>query len=187
MAHKLVGVDEVGRGCWAGPLVAGAVILGKADIGGLKDSKELGKAQREGLAALIERNAYATALGWASSLEVDELGLSEATSLAMGRALELIKCRYDEVIIDGKFNFLADNPKCRAVIKADNSVSAVSAASIIAKVARDEHMRKLATDYPEYGFDRHVGYGTKLHIEMLRKHGACKLHRMSYKPVGVLG
>jgi ribonuclease HII len=186
MARRLAGVDEVGRGCWAGPLAAGAVILGQP-IGGLKDSKKLTKNQRQGLAKLIEEKAVYAGLGWASPAEVDELGLSRATALAMRRALRRMDCEYDEIIIDGKFNFLADNPKCRAVVRADDSVPAVSAASIIAKAARDNYMAKLAQRFPCYGFEKHVGYGTKQHIQMLKKHGVCEIHRLSYKPVEALG
>jgi ribonuclease HII len=177
-----VGIDEVGRGCWAGPLVAGAVILNQSIVG-LKDSKLLRKKQRERLAMMIEGQATAIGLGWATPAEVDELGLSTAVSLAMRRALEQIAADYDEVIIDGKVNFLIDNPKTRAVIKADVSVPAVSAASIIAKVARDNYMTEVAERYPEYGFERHVGYGTALHLERLKLHGVSELHRRSFKPV----
>lgn len=179
----IVGVDEVGRGCWAGPLVVGAVILNDP-IDGLKDSKKLTKLQREDLATLIKKTAHYSGLGWVWPAEIDELGLTGATSLAINRSLEKLELKYDEIIIDGKFNFLPDSPKCRAVVKADNTVPAVSAASIIAKVERDGYMRKIARNFPEYGFDSHVGYGTKMHIAMMRKHGPCELHRLSYKPVG---
>ncbi len=178
-----VGIDEVGRGCWAGPLVVGAVILNEPIVG-LKDSKKLSKSQREKLSKLIYTKSTCARLGWVWPDEIDDIGLSKATSLAINRSLADIDCDYDEIIIDGKFNFLADNPKCRALIKADDCVPEVSAASIIAKVARDEYMRKLATDYPSYGFEKHVGYGTRLHALNLQKHGPCKVHRLSYKPVG---
>lgn len=180
-----VGIDEVGRGCWAGPLVAGAVIL-RQPIPGLKDSKQLSKKQRERLAAEIEVQALAFGLGWVSPQEIDELGLTPAVGLAMLRALEQIEDFHDEIIIDGHFNFLSDNPKARAVIKADASVPAVSAASIIAKVARDDYMAKVASQHPNYGFDKHVGYGTALHQERLKLHGVCELHRRSFKPIRAL-
>lgn len=180
-----MGIDEVGRGCWAGPVVAGAVILGNP-IAGLRDSKRLSKKQREQLAAEVEVQALAVGLGWVSPQEIDELGLTRAVELAMRRALEQIEAFYDEVIIDGHFNFLSDDPRARAVIKADDSVPSVSAASIIAKVARDKYMAGLAGQYPDYGFESHVGYGTALHHERLKLHGVCELHRRSFKPIQAL-
>jgi ribonuclease HII len=177
-----VGIDEVGRGCWAGPLVAGAVIL-TTPIVGLKDSKKLMKKQREKLAAEIQINALAVGLGWVSPAEIDDIGLTASVRLAMGRALEKITTKYDEIIIDGSFNFLSGDPRSKAVIKADDSIAAVSAASIVAKVARDQWMHEASATFPGYGFDQHVGYGTKLHLEKLKVHGICSLHRLSYKPV----
>ncbi len=180
-----VGIDEVGRGCWAGPLVAGAVILGQP-IAGLKDSKLLSKKQRERLAAEIQIQALAIGLGWVSADEIDQYGLTTAVRLAMRRALEQVQVAYDEIIIDGNLNFLSDNPKARAVIKADASVPAVSAASIVAKVARDKFMAEIVSQYADYGFDKHVGYGTALHLEKLKLHGVSALHRTSFKPVQAL-
>lgn len=177
-----VGVDEVGRGCWAGPLVAGAVALGKPIIG-LKDSKLLSKSQRQKLALQIRVEALGYGLGWVSPAEVDKLGLTIGTSLAMQRALAQVITKFDEIIIDGNLNFLAGDLRARTLIKADQTVPAVSAASIIAKVARDDYMTKVAADYPDYQFDKHVGYGTKLHLEMLKLHGICELHRISFKPI----
>lgn len=181
----VVGVDEVGRGCWAGPLVAGAVIFDKP-MRGLQDSKELVKAERERLAERIRRRARACGLGWVRPAEIDELGMTGATSLAMRRAVEQLATDYDEVIIDGSINYLKDDPCARAVVKADSSVPVVSAASIIAKVARDKYMANIATEYPDYGFDRHVGYGTALHLERLKLHGVSALHRRSFKPIQAL-
>ncbi|HVX57936.1 MAG TPA: ribonuclease HII [Candidatus Saccharimonadales bacterium] len=180
-----VGIDEVGRGCWAGPLVVGAVVLSHS-LPGLKDSKQLTKRQRALLAADIHAGAVASSLGWVTPAEIDEWGLTAAVRLAMQRALEQIAVTYDEIIIDGNLNFLADNPKARVLIKADATVPAVSAASIIAKVARDNYMAEIATHYPDYGFDRHVGYGTALHLERLQLHGVSDLHRRSFKPVRAL-
>ncbi len=185
MEVTTVGLDEVGRGCWAGPLVAGAVILG-APITGLKDSKKLNTKQRQLLAGKINQEALATGLGWVRPAEIDAIGLTAAVRLAMERALRQIPIEYDELIIDGNLNFFPGNPKAKAVVKADDSVPAVSAASIIAKVARDDYMARAAARHPAYGFERHVGYGTALHRERLRLHGVSELHRLSYKPVAAL-
>jgi len=177
-----LGLDEVGRGCWAGPLVAGAVVLGEP-IAGLKDSKQLTASQRERLAAVIHDQALAVGLGWVEPTEIDQLGLTQSTRLAMERALAHISLVIDEIIIDGNINFLASDGRARAVIKADMTIPAVSAASIVAKVARDAYMIEAAKNFPAYGFEKHVGYGTAVHQAALRQYGACQLHRCSYKPV----
>ena len=181
----LVGIDEVGRGCWAGPLVAGAVVLA-TPIPGLKDSKKLSKKQRERLDAEIRVQALAFGIGWVTPNEVDTIGLTLAVKLAMERALAQVTVDYDEIIIDGSINFFKENPKARAIIKADDLVPAVSAASIIAKVARDTYMANAAKNYPGYGFESHVGYGTADHIRALKTLGVCDLHRLSYKPIRAL-
>ncbi len=179
-----VGIDEVGRGAWAGPLVVGAVILNPEQlIAGLLDSKLLSKHTRELLAGIINNQARAVGLGFVEPAEVDELGLTAATSLACRRALDQINIAYDEIIIDGSINYLPDEPRARAVIKADSSVPTVSAASIIAKVARDQYMCQLAQEHPLFGFERHVGYGTAAHLTALSNHGITPLHRLSFKPV----
>ena len=180
-----LGADEVGRGCWAGPLVAGAVLLARP-IDGLKDSKKLSKKQRERLSKIILAEAEAYGLGWVWPNEIDQLGLTAAVELAMRRAVEQITADYDELIIDGNYNFFPEEPRAKAIIKADDLVPAVSAASIIAKVARDNYMEELAVQYPEYGFEKHVGYGTALHIERLKLHGVSDQHRRSYKPIQAL-
>lgn len=177
-----MGIDEVGRGCWAGPLVAGAVLL-QGEVSGLKDSKKLSKAQREKLALAIAESGSHIGLGWVTPAEVDELGLTQAVRVAMERALAQIAAPYDEVVIDGNLNFLAHLPKTKAVIKADDTVSAVSAASIVAKVARDNHMIELAKQYPGYGFETHVGYGTAQHSAALKRLSVSAVHRRSYKPI----
>lgn len=179
----VVGVDEVGRGCWAGPMVVGAVILNQPILG-LKDSKKLSKKQRELLTELIKVEAKYS-LGWVSHSEIDAIGLSAATTLACQRAIENLNADYDEIIIDGGINFLPDNPKATCLIKADDTVPAVSAASIIAKVMRDNFMAEQAVQFPKYGFEKHVGYGTKIHIDALKQFGPTRIHRMSYKPLQV--
>jgi ribonuclease HII len=182
---KTVGIDEVGRGCWAGPLVAGAVLLG-GPIEGLTDSKLLSRARREALAPIIEAEAVAVGLGWVWPAEVDDWGISQAVKVAMQRALEQIAAPYDEVIVDGNINYLADNLKTRALIKADLSEPSVSAASIVAKVARDRYMADLPAQYAGYGFASHVGYGTSAHRAALNALGVSDIHRRSYKPIKAL-
>lgn len=183
----LVGMDEVGRGCWAGPLVAGAVALSTdftvpAGLT-LKDSKKLSAKQRAALAGYINEHALAVGLGWVWPEELDISGITAAVALAMQRALTAVTVPYEQLVIDGNYNFFPDNPKATAIIKADDNVPAVSAASIVAKVARDAYMHDMALKYPVYGFEKHVGYGTALHLAALQQYGICELHRTSYKPI----
>lgn len=177
----IIGIDEVGRGCWAGPLVAGAVML-HWPIAGLDDSKKLSKKHRHELAQLIHEQA-SVGLGWVTANEVDRLGLTDAVRLAMQRAYDKLAKPYDEIIIDGNYNFLAHLPRSRAVIQADGSIPSVSAASIVAKVARDTYMEELPERYAIWEFSNHVGYGTKRHIELLNLYGISDIHRTSYKPI----
>ena len=177
-----MGIDEVGRGCWAGPVVAGAVIL-RRPIPGVKDSKQLTKLQRERFDAQIRVEAAAFGLGHADPAEIDRLGMTAALRLAMERALAQIQVAYEEIVIDGALNFLSDNPKARSLVKADLFIQAVSAASVIAKVARDKYMADIAAKFPGYGFDAHVGYGTAVHAAALQQLGPCELHRRSFKPI----
>lgn len=185
----IVGIDEVGRGCWAGPLVAGAVALGEP-IEGLRDSKKLSKKQREKLAPLIHEQALAVGIGWVTPEELDASGITTAVKMAMERALAQLRANYSggrekfhAVIIDGNINYLPEEPLAEAVVKADDIVPAVSAASIIAKVARDQYMEKMALKHPPYGFERHVGYGTAAHVAALAEHGVTPLHRLSFAPI----
>ena len=179
-----VGIDEVGRGCWAGPLVVGAVVL-RHPIQGLKDSKKLSRKRREVLSDLILQNAD-FGLGWVTPSEIDQLGLTAATALACERAVAELNTDYGQIVIDGSINYLPDNPKAACVVGADATVPEVSAASIIAKVARDNYMAEQALLYPEHGFEKHVGYGTKQHMEALKLIGVTPLHRISYKPIQAL-
>lgn len=177
----ILGIDEVGRGAWAGPLVIGAVIL-NSHIEGLADSKLLSAQKRQDLAAEIMDKAEFVGIGWAEPEEIDSFGLSASHLLACRRAVKKApEC--SKIIIDGKFNYLTGYKNVQCVVKADQTVSAVSAASIVAKVARDEYMNRQALLYKGYGFDKHVGYGTKLHISSLGMLGVCPLHRKSYKPI----
>lgn len=181
MHGSLIGIDEVGRGCWAGPLVAAAVILHR-DIPGLNDSKKLSKQRRTELDSLIRADA-SIGLGWVTSREVDEMGLTTAVQVAMQRAYDQLDTTSNQVIIDGNYNYLAHIPGTEAVIKADGSISAVSAASIVAKVARDQYMADLDAEYAQWEFDTHVGYGTAKHISLLKQYGISDIHRISYKPI----
>lgn len=181
----ILGIDEAGRGAWAGPLVVGAVILGDFSLEGLTDSKLLTPNNREKLALRINAGAISATLGWVSPAEIDKLGLTKATSLAIKRAIEGIKLDDIEIVIDGNINYLPELEIARCQIKADLIVPEVSAASIVAKVARDEYMKNLALKLPGFGFENHVGYGTKSHAASLDKLGVCTEHRRSFKPVSV--
>lgn len=184
--YMILGIDEVGRGPWAGPLVVGAVVLGGAEIAGLDDSKKLTKKRREALASEIHEKADAVALGWVTAGELDEIGMSEALRLATRRAVEQIHVPYHEIIIDGTVNFLADTTKGEYVTtlaKADALVPSVSAASIVAKVARDRYMAEQDATYPGYGFAAHAGYGVAKHREAIERLGVTPLHRLSFAPL----
>lgn len=181
-----VGIDEVGRGCWAGPLVAAAVVL-REPIDGLRDSKKLTRVRRAALSAEIYDKALSIGLGWVWPADIDTYGISISVKRAMEDALKSIDCPYDSVVVDGNINYLEEYPGTSALVRADDLTPAVSAASIVAKVARDKYMVTVAhSQYPDYGFDRHVGYGTALHVRMLEQHGVTEIHRRSYKPVGKL-
>ncbi|HUC96319.1 MAG TPA: ribonuclease HII [Candidatus Saccharimonadales bacterium] len=182
----ILGIDEVGRGSWAGPLVMGAVVLGNIVIDGLTDSKKLSKKRREILDREIREKALAIGLGWVEPAEIDDIGLSKSLILATKRAVEQIKVPYDEIIIDGTVNFLKGTDKEKYVttmIKADLLIPCVSAASIVAKVARDKYMVKQDEVYDGYNFKDHVGYGTAAHSISISKNGITKLHRMSFAPM----
>lgn len=188
----ILGIDEVGRGPLAGPLVVGAVILpdNKPEwVAKLKDSKKLTAKKREELSELILKEAPATGLGWVSAAELDDIGISNALKLATKKAVKSVQALhapFSQIVIDGKVNFLANTPLANFVStapKADDLVKEVSAASIIAKVARDNYMIRLAKIHPEYGFDSHMGYGTKKHLEAIKNYGICEEHRQSFEPI----
>lgn len=180
----IIGIDEVGRGPWAGPLCVGAVKLGDADIEGLTDSKKLSLKKRRQFDLLIRQKAQAAALGWVSAGDIDKLGLTASLKLAITRALKQIDVNEnDQIIIDGTQNFLigTDYEKQTTTMKqADLLVPSVSAASILAKVARDNYMNLVDKIFPQYGFKSHVGYGTAAHIKALEDHGSSPLHRLSF-------
>lgn len=215
----LLGIDEVGRGPWAGPLVVGAVILGDSfpsDLN-LTDSKKLTAKKRLSLEPLILEKSLASGLGWVAAAELDQYGLSASLKLATRRAVKEVlrqlsnqkaqksqqsqktqkpqtgpkvpeteNLEITQIIIDGTVNFLKGTPledRVETLPKADFLVREVSAASIIAKVARDRYMAEIALQYPAYGFEKHVGYGTALHKRFLLEHGLCPEHRKSFRPI----
>lgn len=182
----ILGIDEAGRGPWAGPLVVGAAVLGGAVIEGLTDSKKLTKKKREALYDEIKEKSLGYASGWVTAHELDELGMSQALRLATRRAVEQITVPYSEIIIDGTVNFLADTGKgkyVQAMPKADLLVPSVSAASIIAKVERDRYMEALDEKYPGYGFKSHAGYGVTKHRAAIEELGVTSEHRLSFAPL----
>lgn len=182
----LCGVDEAGRGPLAGPVVAAAVMLDPArPIDGLRDSKKLSAAARARLADAIRERAAAWCVAEASVAEIDRLNILHATMLAMQRAVAGLGRAPDDVWVDGN--------RCptwawrsQAVVKGDDKVAAIAAASILAKTARDAFMCRLHDEYPAYGFAQHMGYGTAAHLAALRVHGACPQHRRSFAPVKLL-
>ena len=181
----IVGIDEVGRGAWAGPVVAGAVILpARLKIPGLRDSKLLSPARRRQLNYDIRRLATAIGIGWVSAAEVDAYGLSWAVHQSGLRALAELTVNFDLVVLDGKHNYLATSThRSITFVKADQLVMPVAAGSVIAKVARDRYLERLARKYPGYGFELHKGYGTRAHIEALASLGPCAVHRRTWQPL----
>ena len=183
MTKLIAGVDEVGRGPLVGAVVAAAVILDpNKPIQGLADSKKLSEKKRQALAIEIEQKALSWALGRAEAKEIDEINILQASLLAMKRAVEALSIQPDHVQIDGNRCPEMDY-SMEAIIKGDSKIKAISAASIIAKVARDAEMVELDKRYPEYGFAAHKGYPTKKHREALLKYGVIAEHRTSFKPV----
>ncbi len=181
--HLIAGVDEVGRGPLAGSVVAAAVVLDpQKPIDGLLDSKALDEAKREALDKLIRQYALAFCIAEASVAEIDQLNILHASMLAMQRAVTGLQLSPDLVLVDG--NRCPDIPyPCQAIVKGDQHVQSISAASIIAKVARDTMMVELHAVHPEFGFDRHKGYPTAQHREAIERHGVLPIHRQSFAPV----
>ena len=177
------GVDEAGRGPLAGPVFAAAVILDpRRPIEGLRDSKKLSAERREELAPLIKQHALAWAIAECSHEEIDTINILQATMLAMRRAVEALSTVPTVALIDGNRSPVM-MIRCCPIIEGDDKVHAISAASILAKTARDAALVALHQLYPEYAFDQHKGYGTALHLARLREHGACPVHRRSFAPV----
>ena len=183
MLQLIAGVDEVGRGPLVGDVVTAAVILDpNKPIAGLADSKKLSEKKREALALLIEQNALCWAIGRASPQEIDELNILQATMLAMTRAVKALAIQPEHVLVDGnrcpKWSYSSE-----AIVKGDGLIAEISAASIIAKVARDKEMLALDQAYPQYGFAQHKGYPTPFHLSKLAELGPLPQYRMSFKPV----
>lgn len=185
-AEVICGVDEAGRGPLAGPVFAAAVILDPArPIDGLRDSKKLSEAKRDALAAEIKANALCWSIAQCSEAEIDALNILQATMLAMRRAVEGLGTPPTLALIDGnRCPVMAI--RSEAIVKGDDKVPAISAASILAKTARDAALEILHRQYPHYAFDQHKGYPTALHLERLRRHGVSPVHRKSYAPVRAL-
>lgn len=199
----ILGMDEVGRGCLAGPLVVGCVVLnGDTFIDGLNDSKKLTKKKRETILKSIKREAKDCSLYYISAKKIDEFGISKSLELAYLLALSEINVIPDFILIDGNINFLKnvinkdarkisfdldvkrfENVPIITIIKGDGKISAISAASILAKQSRDHYMELVSDIYPEYGFSDHVGYGTKKHLDAIKKKGILDIHRRSFRPI----
>ncbi len=176
----ICGVDEAGRGPLAGPVCAAAVILPEhLQIPGLTDSKKLTDKKRRELFPIIQEQAIAYGIGLASEQEIDEINILQATFLAMRRALDQLSVRPEIALIDGNRETDFGLP-VKTVVKGDSLSANIAAASILAKVTRDNLMVELAEKYPEYGFEIHKGYGTKAHYEALRTYGPCPIHRMTF-------
>ena len=176
----ICGVDEAGRGPLAGPVCAAAVILPpNVDIPGLDDSKKLSDKRRRELYPVIQEQAIAYGIAFADHAEIDEINILQATYLAMERAVAQLSAKPDLLLIDG--NRAKDfGIPVQTVVHGDSLSASIAAASVLAKVTRDDYMLKMAEEYPGYGFEIHKGYGTKAHYEALREHGHCPIHRMSF-------
>ena len=176
----ICGVDEAGRGPLAGPVCAAAVILPRGHIiEGLDDSKKLSEKKREALYDVITASAISCGIAFATVEEIEELNILNASMLAMSRAIEKLDPAPELALIDGNCNKGITVPS-RCVIKGDASCADIAAASVLAKVTRDRYMLRMAEKYPEYHFEQHKGYGTRLHYSALREHGPCEIHRQSF-------
>lgn len=186
---RVCGVDEAGRGSWAGSVVAAAVMF-KPDTAaipqGLNDSKKLNRRTRETLHAQLLAANVAHGIGMATAEEIDQLNIWGATQLAMRRAVAALPVAPDFALVDGKLKPAGLGCDCRPIIGGDGICLSIAAASIIAKVTRDRMMAEIAQIYPQYGFERHAGYGTEIHQQALAAHGPCPIHRRSFSPLRAL-
>jgi ribonuclease HII len=178
--NLVCGIDEVGRGSLAGPLVAASVILPQNWRKPLKDSKQLSPKTRQELSKYVVDKALAYGIGWVSNQEIDQVGLANSLQLAYLRALEAMDFEFSIIVLDGNVDYLKEYEISQTIVSADQKVACVAAASIIAKVARDEFMRKQANIYHYYGFENNVGYGTSSHLEAIKNQGISRLHRNSF-------
>jgi ribonuclease HII len=177
----IIGVDEVGRGCLFGDVVAAAVILPNGfKLPQLTDSKKLTAKKRQELFEIITRDCK-WSIAKINHKIIDEINILNATMLAMKTAVEKLNIAYSSVLVDG--NKCPDLPRCQAIIKGDLTESSISAASIVAKVSRDNDLIQIATKYPEYGFENHKGYGTKKHLLAIEKYGVLEEHRKTFAPI----
>ena len=177
---NVCGVDEAGRGPLAGPVCAAAVILPQGlIIDGANDSKKLSEKKREKLYDVIIEKATAYCVAWASVEEIEEINILNAAMLAMKRAIDGLQIPAEYAIIDGNKTPDISIP-CQSIVGGDAKSMSIACASILAKVSRDRLLVKIAEQYPEYGFEKHKGYGTKLHTEAIRKYGPCPIHRMNF-------
>lgn len=190
LGYKLIGgVDEAGRGPLAGPVVAACVVIGPdfkidhPDLALVADSKALSAKKREKLFGIIKEKALAVEIGVVDNLIIDRINILQASFLAMRRAINKIKIKPDYVLLDGGFKIPKLDKPQTAIIKGDATVWAIAAASIIAKVSRDWLMAEIDKKYPEYGFAKHKGYGTKFHCAKIKEYGPSPLHRFSFRPV----
>lgn len=179
----LAGIDEAGRGALAGPVVSAAVVFDQSvNIEGLADSKKLSRKKRNLLFDKIQHRSIAWSIGYGSVEEIDSINILQATLLAMKRAVESLSVKPCKLLVDG--NQLPETDiDSEAVVRGDQYIPVISAASIVAKVVRDKIMLEYDHQYPQYGFARHVGYGTKIHLENLSTYGVCPIHRKSFAPV----
>ncbi len=176
----ICGVDEAGRGPLAGPVFAAAVILSKSNsIDDVTDSKKLSAKKREYLFDIIKDRAVSYSIAFATEKEIDNINILNATMLAMKRAISGLYVNPDIALIDGDKAPDVNIP-IKTIVKGDSLSASIAAASILAKVSRDAYMKDMAKIYPEYNFEKHKGYGTKLHIELIKKYGPCKIHRKSF-------
>lgn len=176
----ICGIDEAGRGPLAGPVYAASVILPKdLEISGLNDSKKLTAKKREELFEIIKEKAVAYGIGFATEKEIDEINILQATFLAMHRAYENMNYNAEKIMVDGNRDPKFDI-ETELVIKGDSKIAAISAASILAKVSRDHFMDEIDKKYPQYGFSKHKGYGTKMHYDAIKKYGVLPIHRRSF-------
>lgn len=178
---RIAGVDEAGRGPLAGPIVAAAVVLAHP-IDGVDDSKKLSEARRETLFAVINEGEHSTGVAQVEAAEIDRIGIQQANYLAMKRAAEAISPTPDFLLVDGFLIHGCAIPQLK-LIRGDQRSQSIAAASILAKVTRDRIMRETAERFPEYGFERHKGYGTRAHIEAIERLGPCPVHRRSFAPI----